>query len=213
MKLYQILLCTKLEHSSVETVCMYQKAAAMGTWRLAAASWQRACSCITSCAEFFGETSNHSGDSAPYSPDLVPCNFWLFPKLKSPLKGKRFQTIDEIQENTTGQLMAIGRTVWGPEVPTLKGSEVSLSYVQGFLCLYLLQSMSLFFILRGWIPSGWTSYTHPVLPSLDANALNSSTSLNSQAFCISPHLFSVLCHKRPKEPAFPRIIFLEGHRR
>ena len=25
----------------------------------------------------------------PYSPDLVLCNFWLFPKLKSPLKGKR----------------------------------------------------------------------------------------------------------------------------
>ena len=30
--------------------------------------------------EFFGETSNHLGDSAPYSPDLVPCDFWFFPK-------------------------------------------------------------------------------------------------------------------------------------
>ena len=49
----------------------------------------------------------------PYSPDLVSCNFWLFPKLKSPLKGKKFLIIGEIQENTTGQLMAIGRTVWG----------------------------------------------------------------------------------------------------
>ena len=27
----------------------------------------------------------------PYSPDLEPCNFWLFSKLKSPLKWKRFQ--------------------------------------------------------------------------------------------------------------------------
>ena len=43
----------------------------------------------------------------PYSPDLVPWDFWLFPKLKSPLKGNRFQTMDEIQENTTGQLMEI----------------------------------------------------------------------------------------------------------
>ena len=68
-----------------------------------------------------------------YSPDLVPCD-WLFPKLKSPLKGKRFQTFDEIQENMTGQLMVI-RTVWGPQVPTLKGTEVSLSYVQCFLYL------------------------------------------------------------------------------
>ena len=47
----------------------------------------------------------------PYSPDLAPCDFGLFPELKSPLKGKRFQTINEIQENTMGQLMAMGRTV------------------------------------------------------------------------------------------------------
>jgi transposase len=26
----------------------------------------------------------------PYSPDLAPCNFWLFAKLKSLLKGRRF---------------------------------------------------------------------------------------------------------------------------
>ena len=57
-------------------------------------------------------------------------SFWLFPKLKSPLKGKRFQTVSEIQESTIGQLMVIGRTVWGPKVPTLKGT--SLSYVQCF---------------------------------------------------------------------------------
>ena len=43
-----------------------------------------------------------------YSPDLGPCDCWLFPKLKSSLKGKRFQTVDEIQEIVMGQLMAIG---------------------------------------------------------------------------------------------------------
>ena len=47
----------------------------------------------------------------PYSTDLAPCNFWLFSKLNSPLKGKRFQNIEEIEENTTEQLMVIGRTV------------------------------------------------------------------------------------------------------
>ena len=30
--------------------------------------------------------------------DLGPYEFWLFPKLKSPLKGKRFQNADEIQK-------------------------------------------------------------------------------------------------------------------
>ena len=38
-----------------------------------------------------------------------------FTVLVSPLKGKRFHTVDKIQENTIGQLMAIGRTVC--EVP------------------------------------------------------------------------------------------------
>jgi transposase len=30
----------------------------------------------------------------PYSPDLAPCDFWLFPKLKSMLKGRRFVKCD-----------------------------------------------------------------------------------------------------------------------
>ena len=58
-------------------------------------------------AEFFCETLNHPDGSAPYRPDLASCDFWLFPKLKSPLKGKRLETVDEIQENITGQLMVI----------------------------------------------------------------------------------------------------------
>ena len=76
----------------------------------------------------------------PYSPDLAPCDFWLFPKLKVPLKGKRLQTVDEIQANMMGQLMVTGRTVCGRKVPTLKGTEASLSYVQ---CFWYLVSSSI----------------------------------------------------------------------
>ena len=47
----------------------------------------------------------------PYSPDLAPYDFWLFSKLKSALKGKRFQIIDEIQENMAGLLMVSRITV------------------------------------------------------------------------------------------------------
>ena len=90
-----------------------------------------------------------------YSPHLVPCNFWLFQKLKSPLKGKRFQTVDEIQENRTGQLMETGRTVWGPTVPTLKGTEVSLPYVP--CALYLVSSSINAFIFHStWLDTFWT---------------------------------------------------------
>ena len=127
--------CVNLEHSSAETIQMTQKAAAVGNWWLAASSQQHACSCITSRAEFFGKCQITQVTQPSCSSDLAPSNFWLFPKLKSPLKGKRFQIIDEIQENTTGQLMAIGRTVWGPKVPPLKGTETSLSFVHCFLYL------------------------------------------------------------------------------
>jgi hypothetical protein len=31
------------------------------------------------------------------TPDLAPCDFFLFPKMKLKLKGRRFDTIEEIQ--------------------------------------------------------------------------------------------------------------------
>jgi len=43
----------------------------------------------------------------PYSPDLAPADFFLFSKLKTTLKGRRFQTIEEIKENVTRELRAI----------------------------------------------------------------------------------------------------------
>ena len=41
---------------------------------------------------------------APYSPDMAPCDFWLFPKLKIPLKGKRFESREDIMRNATDLL-------------------------------------------------------------------------------------------------------------
>ena len=52
----------------METIWLIQKAAATGNWWLAASSPQWICWCITSCAEFFGKTSNHPGDSDPLQP-------------------------------------------------------------------------------------------------------------------------------------------------
>ena len=43
----------------------------------------------------------------PYSPDLAPANFFLFAKLKTTLKGRRFHTIEEFQENAIRELRAI----------------------------------------------------------------------------------------------------------
>ena len=43
----------------------------------------------------------------PYSPDLAPCEFFLFPKMKLQLKGCRFDRVEEIQresQNVLGML-------------------------------------------------------------------------------------------------------------
>ncbi|GFX91248.1 putative transposase [Trichonephila clavipes] len=42
----------------------------------------------------------------PYSPDLSPCDFFLFPKLKNHLKGHHFGTLENIQTAVTDQLKA-----------------------------------------------------------------------------------------------------------
>ena len=38
----------------------------------------------------------------PYSPDLAPCDFFLFPRMKRDLKGKRFQNVEEVREKNDG---------------------------------------------------------------------------------------------------------------
>ena len=48
----------------------------------------------------------------PYSPDLAPADFFVFSKLKTTLKGRRFQTIEEIQENAIRELCAITESVF-----------------------------------------------------------------------------------------------------
>ena len=132
---------------------MIQKAVATGNWWVAASSGQCTCSCITSHAELFATFQITQVTQTPYSPNLVPWEFWLFPKLKSPVKGKRFQTINEIQENRVAD--CDWENVWGLEVPTLKGTEAPLSYVQCFL--YLVSSsinVSIFHII--WHGTFWT---------------------------------------------------------
>ncbi|UYV74742.1 hypothetical protein LAZ67_12000763 [Cordylochernes scorpioides] len=43
----------------------------------------------------------------PYSPDLAPCDFFLFPKLKRPMKGRCYATLDEIKTASKEELKKI----------------------------------------------------------------------------------------------------------
>jgi hypothetical protein len=47
------------------------------------------------------------GFKVPYSPDLAPCDFWLFPKVKMTMKGKRFESIQDLEAALTQQLKTL----------------------------------------------------------------------------------------------------------
>jgi hypothetical protein len=44
---------------------------------------------------------------APYSPELSPCDFYLFPKLKSRVKDRHLQTLDSVQKALTDAIKTI----------------------------------------------------------------------------------------------------------
>ncbi|PNF29577.1 hypothetical protein B7P43_G01906, partial [Cryptotermes secundus] len=55
----------------------------------------------------FRRQTQHPCGSSPYSPDMAPCDFWLFPKPKMPLKGTRFKSREDIMRNSATRLITI----------------------------------------------------------------------------------------------------------
>jgi hypothetical protein len=43
----------------------------------------------------------------PYSPDLAPADFFLYPTVKTALKIKRCQDVEDIKRNVTAELKAV----------------------------------------------------------------------------------------------------------
>jgi len=48
-------------------------------------------------------------DHPPYSPDLAPADYILFPKVKSHLKGRLFDSISDIKKAVTSTLNTIAK--------------------------------------------------------------------------------------------------------
>jgi len=59
---------------------------------------------VLSIREFLGKKNIPVLPHPPYSPNLAPCDFYLFPKLKSKLKGHHFGTMEKIQKIVTDEL-------------------------------------------------------------------------------------------------------------
>jgi hypothetical protein len=62
-------------------------------------------------------------DYPPYSPDLVPSDFWLFPKLKNAMKVQRFAELSDIQSNVKTLLRGIPEN----DFKTVSGSGTIVS--------------------------------------------------------------------------------------
>ena len=65
------------------------------------------CHTAISVIEFLAKKGIPVVPQLPYSPDLSPCDFFLFPKLKFNLKGRHFGTVENIEKAVTNQLKAI----------------------------------------------------------------------------------------------------------
>ena len=53
--------------------------------------------------DYLTKTGIKTTSHPPYSPDLAPCDFWLFPKLR----GCRYETIEEMKEAVTKVIDAL----------------------------------------------------------------------------------------------------------
>ena len=155
-----IRLCIKFEHSSMEIFHMIQKGkpqlCTTGDGQLHHNNVPHHGSRLVQ--HFFCKTSNHPGDSVPYSPDLESCNFWLFSKLKSLLKGK-FQTISEIQENARSSSWRLRGLCKVPRCLLWRGLRCHCP-IQSFL--YLVYSSINVSIFHGtWLDAFWTDLIYP----------------------------------------------------
>ena len=86
-----ITFCVKLEHSSTEIMWWFRRPhwRATGDWQFHHSNTPAHASRLMQ--SFFGQTSNHSGNSVPLQFRFGTLQLLAFPKLKSPLKGRDFR--------------------------------------------------------------------------------------------------------------------------
>jgi transposase len=81
--------------------------------------------------EFLAKQETIVVPQPPFSPDLAPADFFVFPKLKSTLKARRFQTVEEVKENSLQDLRAIPQNTFqnwknaGSGVSTVEGGTLN----------------------------------------------------------------------------------------
>ena len=62
--------------------------------------------------EFLAKNKTVIMPQSSYFSDLAPADFFLLPKPKTPMKGNRFATIEEIKEKLKQKLLVMPRTAF-----------------------------------------------------------------------------------------------------
>ena len=62
--------------------------------------------------DFIAATDVQLVTHPPYSPDLAPCDCFLFPSVKWQLKGKRFQNTEDARAFIEGVILDIPQSAW-----------------------------------------------------------------------------------------------------
>ena len=129
--------CIKLEHSFAETIWVTQKATAIGNWY----DWQlhhdnTATHASRLMQSILAKHQITQVTQHPYSPDLAPCNFWLFPKLKSLWKGKDFRLSMRFRKIWLGSWWRLGGLCEVPRYSLWRGLRCHCP-VYSVSCIFL----------------------------------------------------------------------------
>ncbi|VEN56165.1 unnamed protein product [Callosobruchus maculatus] len=81
--------------------------------------------------EYLAKNSTVMVPQQPYSPDLVPCDFFLFPKLKRPMKVRRYATIEEIKTASNEDLNKIKKMIFLSASRIGKDVDINVLYPKG----------------------------------------------------------------------------------
>ncbi len=63
--------------------------------------------------QYLGEKKVKTVPHPPYSPDIAMCDFWLFRGLKANLRGRTFQSEEELESVVMGYFDSIPKDKWG----------------------------------------------------------------------------------------------------
>ena len=90
-----------------------------------------------------------------YSPDLVPCDFWLFLKLNHLWKGRDFRPSMRFWKIQQGSWWQSGELCEVPKCLLWRGLR---HHCPMWSVSFIFFNRCLFFTSHGWIPSGQTFY-------------------------------------------------------